>query len=175
MLRSLIRFLKPGNRSRNHGKNVGLESRNVWSEYATPYRFRFEVLGNAVFEGSQSLQDVLDVADEVFGNDSTATRGAIAREALEKLLAENLVTLDIRSSAGEAPQDVRGRALAALTSRDPHECAQISIRATTAGIALAEDPPDEIRRLWRLPEGEGGPKAGLTEPSDPSRPSTREP
>lgn len=150
MLRALLWFLRSALAPRRPRNGAETESSDVWSEYATPYRFRFEVLGNAVFEGDQSLRSVLDLTDLVFVNESPEQRRVMAADALEALLDDDLVELEALEGDFDA-EALRQSARNILASGGRDAAARVSIRPTSAGTALAEDPPDEIRRLWRLP------------------------
>jgi hypothetical protein len=132
-------------------------------------KFKWNVLGDAVFEDAYGLWEPLFAlrgSDAIEGQ-SESDRQALAERALRELFAAGFIYFfrvpsghgvneasedeNLRLRPEEVDEALRGDW---WRGRDgwPHDRPQIWFFCTPAGEAACENPPEHIRRLWRLDE-----------------------
>ena len=142
----LFRFLKSVVTDRKSAED-SVRRNDVWAEYQSPERFRFEILGNCVFEGIQSLMHVLDVADLVYGDAPVIARRAAAVDAVETLLRSGLVEFT----------DDEGRTAGAELQRRARSVLEAGSRVEAAGIgSTRRRPARNLPNRRRMTSGGSG-------------------
>ena len=127
-------------------------------------RLKWELLGDAAFEGSQMLWEPFADASNWLTRDSPAEHERLAEQALRELHQEGLIRFfrledgDLEAAEADASQrlpDAEVDEVLARRGRQQSGDAELPLvwwYTTPKGQQLAEDPPPEIRRIWRPDE-----------------------